>query len=176
MMLNDVITTTVGLHVMPSGARVLDVCYQATKHVFGVDRAGAQAYLDSRRIFINADSQAAAKRAPVSEKPSRMKGHLFAALRKVSMLAYFKSLGDDVAALTPGEAETSLANARYSKSRPVRTATNTALKALFLGNGGKSRAVQPKTVWEEYTNASLGHVALIAHWCGKMGVRIATLM
>lgn len=165
MMLTEVITTTAGLHVMPSGARVLDICYQATEHVLGVDRAGAQEYMDSRRIFINADGEAAEKRAPVSEKLNRIKGHLFEALQKVAMVAYFKSLGINVAALTPAEAETWLADARYAKSPAAKTATKAALKALFMRNGGESRVVQPTTVWEEeYINASMGHVALVAYW------------
>lgn len=164
MMVSDITSAVEGLYVMPSGARVLDICYQATEHVLHVDRAGAQEYMESRRLFINADGKPADRRAPVSEKLNRVKGHLLEAMRKVAMMAYFHSLGIDVAELTPVVARGWLEKEQYAKSPPAKTATNAALKALFVRSGQSGRVVAAAVGKSEYVNASMGHVALIAHW------------
>lgn len=164
MMVSDITSAVEGFYVMPSGARVLNICYQATEHVLHVDRAGAQEYMESRRLFINADGKPADRRAPVSEKLNRVKGHLLEAMRKVAMMAYFHSLGIDVAELTPVVARGWLEKEQYAKSPPAKTATNAALKALFVRSGQSGRVVAAAVGKSEYVNASMGHVALIAHW------------
>ncbi|KAK1868531.1 hypothetical protein I4F81_011017 [Pyropia yezoensis] len=164
MMLFEIVSANEGLHVMPSGARVLNICYQATEHVLRVDRAGAQEYMESRRLFINAEGKAAEKRAPVSEKLNRVKDHLLEALRKVSMATYFESLGVDVAELTQAEAHGWLNDSQYAKSDPAKKAANAAMKALFLRTGQSDRVVAAAIGQCEYVIASMGQVALIAYW------------
>lgn len=165
MMLGEIVGTNVGLHVMPSGARSLDIFCQAVEQVRRVDRDGAEEYLDSRRVFLSADGRPADKKAPVSEKLNRVRGHLMESLRKVTLSAYFPKLGIVPTELTKEGAEEWLYNSKYAKSRKAEPAINAALKAMFLRTGQSHRVVKPKSVGDvEYVNASMGHIALITHW------------
>lgn len=174
VMVKDIVMSTSSFQAMPSRARALEILYAATERVRKVDRAGAAAFLDSRRIFLLSDGSAADKRTRVSEKLHRVRSHVIASLQKVAMLAYFKSLGVNALTMSKEEAEKWLESSSYASSPKASDAVNASLSAMFLRSGAGERVVAPDAVGEEtYVDASTGHVALVTHWARGVFEKIA---
>lgn len=164
-MRSEIMEATSSYLVMPSRARAQDILFSSTQSVRNINRAAAEEYLDSRRVFLLANGAPAGRRTRVSEKLNRVRSHVFEKIQKVAMLAYFKALGVDTGTLVKDDAEKWLAKDKYANSPKANDAVKAALTAVFLRNGAHRRVVEPKGVGEEvYVDASTGHVALITHW------------
>lgn len=164
-MLGEIVGTHVGLHIVPSGARALEFFYQAAEHIPRVERAKAQEYLDSRRVFLTAEGIPAYKKAPVTENLNRVRGHMIEAQGKVAMFAYFQSRNVDLSKLEQTDAEQWLHKANYAKPVQDEVTINSAQQALHLRTGHKGLVVKPSAFGEnEYVISSMGLVSLVAHW------------
>lgn len=174
MMINEMLGAKESYRAMPNRVRALEILYDACLAVRGASQDEAVAYLCSQRVFLTTAGSPTETRIRVSEKLYRISSHVVEALQKVAMVAYFKSLGESIEAMTPATAEAWLRNNKYAHSATADPAINAALKAMFRRNGHHARVVTPKEVGDgEYVDATVGHVGLIAHWARGVFEKVA---
>lgn len=173
-MINEMLGAKESYRAMPNRVRALEILYDACLAVRGASQDEAVAYLSSQRVFLTTAGSPTEKRIRVSEKLYRISSHVVEALQKVAMVAYFKSLGESIEAMTPATAEAWLRNNKYAHSATADSAINAALKAMLRRNGHHARVVTPKEVGDgEYVDATVGHVGLIAHWARGVFEKVA---
>lgn len=164
-MITEMLGSTESYKAMPNRVRSLEILYDACESVRGGNRHDSEANCNSHRVFLTTAGTPADRRSRVSEKLNRISSHVTEALKKVAMLAYFKSLGVSADSMTPEEAAKWLEKGKYAHSAKADPAINAALTAMFKRNGQKARVVTPKDVGDAvYVDASTGHVGLITHW------------